>query len=211
MNDGLSYISSTLKGAVQGMDERNRAVALDCFEHYRREWARIGSEAAENIAHTVHVLVDVRMQHMLATSPHGPEVKCRKGCAACCHLSVDISTPEAMLLWAVAKEDGIRVDEARLARQAQKESVDAWRDLPVEDKRCVFLGDDNTCKVYEHRPAACRKYLVKTDPDLCDMQKHPGGKVGIVFDAEAELIVSAALTVYGAGPMASMLLKARQP
>jgi Fe-S-cluster containining protein len=205
----LAYISSTLKGAAQAMPEPERALALDCFEHWRGEWTRVGPEAPpENLAFTVHEVIDEHVQRMLATSLHGPDVTCRKGCAACCHLHVGIFPQEAALLWTLAKLDGITVDEARLARQASKDD-DTWRELAPEDQRCVFLADDRTCRVYEHRPGACRKYFVKSDPDLCDVVKHPGGKVAIVFSVEAEIVHSAAMTVYGAGNMAAMLLNAR--
>lgn len=206
---GFAYISSTLKGATATMSRKQRALARDCFEHYRRAWIRIAPEEPGPVAHTVHCHIDERMQHMLATSKHGRDVKCSKGCAACCHMNVDVFTQEAVLLWQLVQHDGIEVDEARLARQAAASSDDAWAALPKADQRCVFLGDDNACKVYEHRPGACRKYTVMTDPDLCDMRKYPGGKVGIVFDVEAEIEHSAAMTVYGAGTMAVMLLATR--
>lgn len=202
----LAYISTTLKGAAQTMSTRARQHARECFEHWLVEWTRIRSGAPERVAVTVHEVVDERLQHMLATSMHGPDVKCRKGCAACCHLNVDIFPQEAQLLRMVAADEGIVIDEARLARQASKDDS-TWRELSPEDRRCVFLGGDLSCKVYEHRPGACRKYLAKTDPDLCDMVKHPGGKVGIVFSVEAEIVHSAAMTAYGAGNMAAMLLR----
>jgi uncharacterized protein len=206
----LAYISATLKGATQRMSPHDRATALDCFQHWRRECERLAPEEAKNVAYTVHEVIDERVRRMLATSKHGPEVTCTKGCAACCHLHVDINTREAQLLRAVAAEAGIKIDEARLARQATK-NPDTWLELAPEDRRCVFLAEDRTCRVYAHRPGACRKYFVLSDPDRCDMQKHPGGRVGIVFDTEAEIIHSAAMTVYGAGTMAAMLLQASRP
>lgn len=205
----LAYISSTLKGAAGMMSRREREAALDCFEHWRGECERIGPAEPERVAHTVHGVIDDHMQHMLATSKHGPEVKCRKGCAACCHLHVDVFPQEAHLLRMVAADAGIEIDEARLARQASKDDS-TWRELSPEDRRCVFLADDLRCRVYEYRPGACRKHLVKSDPDRCDMAKHPGGKVAIVFSAEAEIVHSAAMTVYGAGNMAAMLLRTRE-
>ena len=200
------YTSSTLAGAVRMMGDDERAMARDCFEHYRREFRRIAHEAPVNVAHTVHGLLDLRTQDMLTTSPHAPDIQCGKGCAACCHLYVEITPHEADLLLMEADALGIAIDYERLARQALKDDV-TWRDLAPEDRRCVFLGDDRACKVYEHRPGACRKYFVKSDPDLCDMHKHPGGKVAIVFSVEAEIVHSAAMTEYGAGNMAAMLLK----
>lgn len=208
MSPDLAYISTTLKGATRAMTARERQLALDCFQHWRGECQRLTSGEPKRVAFTLHKLIDEHMQHMLSTSKHAPDVKCRKGCGACCHQNVDVFPHEAILLRMLADHAGIEIDEARLARQAAK-SNGSWRELTPDDQRCVFLADDNACRVYEHRPGACRKYLVKTDPDLCDMQKHPGGKVAIVFSVEAEIVHSAALTVYGAGNMAAMLLKAK--
>lgn len=205
----LAYISATLKGAAQTMTPKARQHARECFEHWLVEWTRIRSNAPERVAVTVHEVVDEHMQHMLATSAHGPEVKCRKGCASCCHQIVDVFSHEAALLLMIAEHDGIEIDEARLMRQAKKDAR-SWRDLAPEDQRCIFLSDSRECRVYEHRPGACRKYAVMTDPDLCDMVKHPGGKVGIVFSVEAEIVNSAAMTAYGVGNMAAMLLKGKQ-
>ncbi len=206
MNPDLAYISTTLKGALRTATKTERQSAHDCFEHWRGECSRIGHHAPANVAHTVHEIIDERMQHPL--DKHRAEVKCGKGCGACCHQNVDVFPQEAILLRAIAEHYDIEIDEARLARQAPK-NPGTWRELSRDDRRCVFLSDDDACRVYEHRPGACRKYAVITDPDLCDMVKHPGGKVGIVFSVEAEIVHSAAMTFYGAGNMASMLLKAK--
>jgi Fe-S-cluster containining protein len=38
---------------------------------------------------------------------------------------------------------------------------------------CIFLEND-ACSIYEHRPAACREYLVTSPADLCeDAEKNP--------------------------------------
>jgi len=207
----LAYISATLKGATATMSRKDRENALDCFHHWRDECKRIGPEDPVAVAFTVHEIIDERTARMRATSKHAPEIKCREGCAACCKLHVDIFSHEAVLLHAIAAERGIEIDMARLARQAAKNDT-TWRELAPEDKRCVFLDDKDACRVYEHRPGACRKYFVISEPELCDMEKHPGGSVGVCFDVEAEIIQSAAMTVYEGGNMASMLLKhAPQP
>lgn len=206
MKPELAYLSSTLRGATAQMTNREKLEARACFEHWRSECERIGPEPPEVVAHTVHTIIDERMRHMLTTSVHGPDVQCRKGCASCCRLQVDVTPHEAKLLWLIAKHDGLRVDEAKLERQA----AGPWDQLPIEDRRCVFLSAEDECRVYAHRPSACRKYLVKSLPDLCDMDEHPGGEVAIVFSLEAEIVSSAAMTVYGAEDMASMLLKTRE-
>ena len=204
----LAYISATLKGAAERMPDRERIDARACFEHWRNECTRLAPEPRESVAFTVHEVIDERMALMLKATGHGPDVQCRKGCGACCHLQVDIFDREAELLLMMASEQGIEIDEAKLARQASKANTEAWNELSHEDRACVFLADDQSCRVHEHRPGACRKYLVKSPAELCDTSKHPGGEVAIVFDVEAEIVQSAAMTVYGAGSMAAKLLAA---
>lgn len=201
----MAHLTTTLKGATRQMSDRNRATALDCFEHWRAECTRIQPEPAPNVAFTVHEIIDERIERLKATE-NGRKIKCQQGCAACCHLNIGIFPQEAALLHMIARAGGIEIDTARLERQAAKDD-DSWHELAPEDRRCVFLSDDRECRVYEHRPGACRKYHVLSEPALCDVEKYPGGKVGIVFDVEAEIVQSAAMTVYGAGNMAAMLLK----
>ncbi len=204
----LAYISATLKGAAERMPDRERIDARARFEHWRDECTRLAPEHRESVAATVHEVIDERMAHMLKATGHGRDVQCRKGCGACCHLQVDVFDREAELLLMMASEQGIEIDEAKLARQASKANTDAWNELSHEDRACVFLAEDQSCRVHEHRPGACRKYLVKSPAEFCDTTKYPGGRVAIVFDVEAEIVQSAAMTVYGAGSMAAKLLAA---
>jgi Fe-S-cluster containining protein len=205
----MSYVTTTLKGAAATMNDAQAAEALACYEHWRRECARLASLNVEpqRIAYTVHEIVEEHMAHMVATSEHGPHISCRPGCGACCHLRVDVFPQEARLLRRAAEAAGVVIDRARLARQAGQ-TVETWTGLSRDDRRCVFLGDDQRCQVYEHRPNACRKYAVRNDPDDCDMDKHPGGRVAIVFSVEAEIVQSAAMTEYGAAPLPDALARA---
>ena len=36
--------------------------------------------------------------------------------------------------------------------------VDEDKDFVLNTAPCAFLGEDNYCTVYEHRPTACREY-----------------------------------------------------
>ncbi len=36
--------------------------------------------------------------------------------------------------------------------------IDEDKDYVLQSSPCTFLDDDNTCRVYEHRPLACREY-----------------------------------------------------
>lgn len=208
---GHAYISTTLQGVLsQFMTDLDRDFVRECFDHWCQQCADMlrakPRNEPESIAFTLHSVIDERVEQMRETSAHGRDIQCRKGCASCCHQTVEMFPQEAVLLHLVAREQGIVLDNDRLARQAKK-AAKTWRELAPEDRACPFLGEDRACRVYEHRPAACRKYQVMTPPDLCDVDKHPGIKVGIVYDIEAEIIQSAAMTTFGAGTMAEMLLK----
>lgn len=210
-DDGMVYASRTLLGALEAMSPADVERAFAAFQHWERECKHLDEVGDPlSIAYSFHEVVDDCMSRMLVKSRHAESVSCRKGCASCCHVYVGIFAHEARLLWAAAAEAGIKIDEERLARQAQK-TEDTWGELSPEDRRCVFLGDDRTCQVYEHRPTGCRKYLVKSDPALCDVDKHVGGQVTAVYSLEAEISHSAAMTVFSRGSdnMAHVLLAVR--
>jgi Fe-S-cluster containining protein len=197
-----------LIAALERMSPREQKWAMAAMQHYTKEWKRIAkNNNGPSVAFSVNCAIDERVKQMLATSPHAKDVKCAKGCAACCHLNVDITTQEAQLLAHWMGEQGIEIDAQRLERQAATTPA-TWSTLAPEDRPCVFLGEDRACKVYEHRPGACRKYVVVTDPEFCDNQLHPNHDVGILFDVEAELMHAAATKAHGIGSMAVMLSKA---
>jgi len=185
---------------------REGAYLADMVEHYLREFRRAGPEGGPlDVAYTVHGLVDEAMERLAATDPNAPRVVCSKGCSACCHLRVTIDKTEAALLVAWLREEGVEIDRARLERQAGQ-SLAQWRDLAHADRACVFLDDAGACRVYEHRPNACRKYLVIDDAALCDTQRHPGGRVGILASPEAEAITTAAFISFERGALADLVL-----
>jgi Fe-S-cluster containining protein len=191
--------------------DAERAVLGQMHQHYEREVQRMVNEGNEphNVAHTIHGLVDESVAHTLATHPEGKSVSCRRGCASCCSLFVNITREEAELLLIVMERDGIEVGQRRLQRQAQW-NLNEWIKQPLAERRCVFLGAGNECRVYEHRPTSCRKYLVVSSPKRCDTVRHPGGEVAILAPIEGEFIASAALGVLDSGSMPRMLLQAKE-
>ncbi len=134
----------------------------------------------------VHQLIEAEIEK----SAHIP-VTCHKGCSACCHLEVEITADDAAVL-AQAVNNGVHIDRMQLAERAKRVKHDALWARPINpDNRCLFLGADGACRVYESRPAACRKLSVVSDPELC-----------ATFGAEpepriipmAEVIISAAIS-----------------
>lgn len=190
-------------------NERDRSMMGQMHQHYEGEVRRMvyDGEVPHNIAHTLHGLIDDSVNHTLKHDPNGRKVRCTRGCAACCSLHVHITRAEADLLIGHAANEDMALDWARVERQAQHD-LGTWHELLPADRRCVFLGDDEACRVYEHRPAACRKYMVITSPKLCDTVRFPGAEVGVLASAEAEVVTSAMLAVLKAGDMSRLLLAA---
>lgn len=199
----LMYLSESLRDLLRRCYAECQEVAAQMLLHYDAGVQRALAKHPDQlgIAAGVHDAIDRSVQALMARDPNAGQVKCRKGCAACCHINVDVSRSEAQLLAACAADLGLPIDLDRLRKQAA-----GYGALAPEDRACVFLKD-GACRVYEHRPGACRKMLVITDPDLCDTVKNPGGKVGHLVSAEAEVIWSVLLTRDERGTLPAMLLR----
>ncbi|QLY24725.1 YkgJ family cysteine cluster protein [Bdellovibrio sp. KM01] len=132
----------------------------------------------------VHALINEQEQQ----SSH-IKTTCQKGCGACCHLEVEITRDDAIIL-ANSLKDGLELDVARLRELSLRERLDsAWAQGWVVSNRCVFLGPDNACRNYENRPSVCRKHSVVSPVIEC--QKWGGKPVPKVMPM-AEIIMSAA-------------------
>lgn len=161
------------------------------------------SDAAPGKARAIrlHGLIDQAME-VAKSLP----VSCRKGCGGCCHFAVEVTTDEAELLRNLL-EAGIGIDLGKLARQSELELDSAAWGVPWSDEtRCVFLGPDFECRIYEHRPIACRKLLVTTPADLCASSSSEIEPVRVLL---AETIVSAAISLdeCDQGSLPRMLVK----
>jgi Fe-S-cluster containining protein len=198
--------SEDLAQMLRVCEEEHKDIIAEMILFYDATMKRNAKEEPASLAWGLHDAIDKSVQDTMRTNPRAVDVKCRQGCANCCHMVVAVTIGEARLLAEHAKEKGVAIDLDRLGRQAGRDVVQ-WRDLADEDKTCVFLKD-GSCSVYEHRPAACRKLLVVTDPELCDTVKHPGAEVGRLATVDAEVIFSVMLTRQKSGLMADMLLEA---
>lgn len=129
---------------------------------------------------------------------------CKKGCGACCHLEVQITSDDADVL-RESLSDGLKIDFHRLRELSERKTRDVlWRAGATPMNRCVFLGADNACRNYENRPAVCRKVLVSSPPELCEIV---GANPEPIMIPMAEIILSAALSIEGTkfGSLATML------
>lgn len=125
------------------------------------------------------------------------QISCRAGCSACCFTAVGVTQDEAELL-AERVAGGVEIDMELLQRQQEPARDDkAWftDEIKHADRRCVFLSPEGKCRVYEDRPAACRKYFVTSDPKFCDLEKHPKHGVWNLVTHTAECITSAGYSI----------------
>lgn len=125
----------------------------------------------------------------------GEAVRCRKGCADCCHALFDLTLIEALYINNAfnerfsGKERSAILDRAntadrkayKLKRQAFKASregagaAEILRMMAKERVRCALLNENDECDLYDARPLTCRLYGV---PTSIDGRGHTCGKSG---------------------------------
>jgi Fe-S-cluster containining protein len=142
---------------------------VDGIEFYKNQLLR--APAGPVRARAGNQLIDDLIERS-RKAPKGPEywaqATCRAGCAHCCHTTVRVSGDEADLLVEKITNGEAQIDMALLERQAAFQGDElAWWRQPHAEKKCVFLGADNRCTVYEDRPVSCRKYYVASEPEQC--------------------------------------------
>jgi uncharacterized protein len=185
---------------------------------------RLAAEVFEQFLESVHEELQKASQEILSASPgvmralklhelveaeiaEGADLKvsCFKGCSACCHMEVEITSYEAEVLKQLL-EEGMSIDRVRLQQQSQRAVQDpAWREgLRNEVNKCVFLDHEGACRIYENRPVMCRRHSVTSPAEACETVD---GKIVLRYFPKVDLLISAAnedLEVE-IGPLAKML------
>lgn len=181
------------------------------IEFYKNQFKKIPKPIDR--AHAVHMHLERSFKEMRAKNPGVEnEISCKAGCTYCCHNPVVMNEEEAHLLLAWVDHIKFEIDWDRVAKQAAFEGDDhAYFLQPKSESRCVFLGEDNLCKVYEHRPASCRKYFVRSKPEDCD-DRVGLQKVEVLADTQAELATSGFMDIDHSkvGLLPKMLLQAKE-
>lgn len=194
-------LTNNLSQQLEQFDSKQKQLVLDMYNHYVEHFKQIKAEyEPEALSYNIHRFVDAILDEELRDNT--VKISCRKGCFYCCEQNVDITEEEALLLVKIAKERGLELNK-RLLKKQFKYSVDNWH--KQEHKQCVFLSKGE-CQVYEHRPTACRKHIVFTDPKLCDTTVIHD-KVGKIVNTHVEVIATAAINVSESDSMPKMLLK----
>lgn len=133
---------------------------------------------------------------------------CKAGCTGCCHTQVSITEDEAELL-ASKIQDGIKIDRALLQKQMNAgNNSDEFYKLSYESRKCVFLGENSLCQVYEDRPSVCRTNAVLGEASQCSTQNGYDSKqaLRLIKTSQADMaIVGSFLASKNNGTLAYMI------
>lgn len=145
----------------------------------------------------------------LTEKQEGKVVSCRKGCAHCCHIQVAATEWEVETILEYMKHKGMEFEESDIQKLERLSLVKDDHEYMVHpDRRCVFLGDDNMCQIYEVRPSACRNYYVFSDPEDCDTYKQVGaGRVLTFFNLNTIAPIITLMEKSSLGPFQNQILK----
>ncbi|QUS40493.1 YkgJ family cysteine cluster protein [Tardiphaga alba] len=118
------------------------------------------SEAARDIAD----LATAASASVYAHIPNQPALACSSGCAACCHLYVQVPPGIAGMMadhiathFSPSERETLH-GRLELAAAAARDAAE----LTKLRHRCPLLGDDNRCTVYDVRPLTCRAFTSRS-------------------------------------------------
>lgn len=133
---------------------------------------------------------------------------CKAGCSGCCHTQVSLTEDEAHLL-ALRVNDGLKIDYSALQIQMQAgNSSEEFYKLSYEERRCLFLSAEDTCRAYNDRPSVCRTNAVLGEASQCSTKEGvaENQELRLVKTSQADMaIMGAFLTSKKSGTIAQML------
>lgn len=125
-------------------------------------------------ARFVHHIVDDYNSVVFAHPLVQKFLPCKVGCSGCCHTQVGITSDEAELL-ASRIEDGLKIDFALLQKQMEAgNNPEDFYQLSYENRRCIFLGANDSCQAYNDRPSVCRTNAVLGEASQCSPYEGDG-------------------------------------
>ncbi len=159
-------------------------------------------------ARFVHNVVDDYNREVFAHPIVQNLSPCKAGCSGCCHTQVSVTEDEADLLISRINE-GVKINYTALENQmkAGNDSNEFYR-MSYEERKCVFLGSENTCQVYSDRPSVCRTNTVLGEASQCSTEDDVIGKqtIRLVKTPQADMaIMGSFLTSRDSGALAQML------
>lgn len=183
-------LSSILGNAIQAgvFGEITQNLLDSIFEKVYVQFLRLKDIPAGAVrAAILHMRVDDAIKAHWKKFPElKSQLACKANCSKCCYTNISITSDEGELLAQEVKR-GLKIDMDQLKRHAAIADSDfeTFAKLSWEERACVFLGKDGECRVYEQRPATCRKWFVPSPegPANCHDLKFKG-RIMSVFNAE---------------------------
>jgi Fe-S-cluster containining protein len=153
-------------------------------QNYTQQLDANNDPIKEKVGAMYNVIDEINQETLYKEGEQHPS--CFKGCAHCCHIMVACTEWEAITALEYMNHIGLKFEKEDIQKLESQASVKLDSDYMVHpDRRCVFLGKDNLCQIYEARPSACRNYFVFSPPDECDTFKQVGaGKVLTNFNLD---------------------------
>jgi Fe-S-cluster containining protein len=143
------------------------------MQGYISQLDKFPGEIKDKVGAMYDVIDEINQETLWKEGEQHPS--CRKGCAHCCYIQVACTEWEAITVLDYMDHIGMSFEESDIQKLENQASAKSDREYMVHpDRRCVFLGQDNTCQIYEARPSACRNYFVFSDPEECDTFKQVG-------------------------------------
>lgn len=145
----------------------------------------------------------------MAFSKSDLKVSCSKGCGECCFQPIRVTQTEGEFITSYVNHFNVEYNLPQLKAQYGK-SNNEFLKLRSNDRKCIFLGDDMCCKVYDVRPLVCRNYFVISPKNICNRDSDAKIKV-TGSQTAAELIANFLSEEKISGLLANMVNLAQSP
>ena len=205
--DWLETLTPILKSFLQDQQKNHpsqqfQRLAQITYHHFQQCIFSLNKHSpGQERAIATHKLIDLQLARKSSE-----EISCRKRCTTCCYFPKQITDDELDLL-ALLIKSGTSIDWQLLEQQSLMIENEQFQALPPRPAtRCLFLGEDALCQIYDHRPMVCRNLRVTSPSEEC---AKPYGKVMRSRNLSPEIVISAALNSPGNG-LGSMQLKLRK-
>jgi uncharacterized protein len=185
--------------------------ALKGFTSYRKIVRLITSKLRKTYepskrARYIYSEVDKRVNTLVTQENFSELIKCKEGCSSCCHTQVSVTKEEATLLGQKVI-DGLSINWTNFYIQAKAgDNAKSFYQIPYEQRACIFLNKEGSCRIYDDRPSVCRTNLVVSNPELCSTRNGQEQSVQLVKTFEADMVVYASfLNSRSAGSLPRMV------
>ncbi|WP_371420701.1 YkgJ family cysteine cluster protein [Tardiphaga sp.] len=163
--DAIDFVSDNIAEVgtlMRSLSGRYEAI----FGNLRAAYG-VAFEQADSIADAARdatAIADAATTAIRDHIPNQPGNACTSGCAACCHLYVQVPPGTATVMaqhiaahFTPADQQALRA-RLEVAAAAARDAADVTK-LRL---RCALLGSDNRCTVYEVRPLTCRAFTSRS-------------------------------------------------